>query len=71
MSAVTARITTKSQLVLPKEVRQKLGVGPGDTLEFRIDAKGVRIEKAQPQDDPFAAFDEWASAADDEAYRKL
>lgn len=71
MTKFAARITSKSQLVLPKEVRKRLDVGPGDTLEFRIDAKGVHIEKAVHQDDPFATFDEWASAADDEAYRDL
>jgi looped-hinge helix DNA binding domain, AbrB family len=71
MGKVIARITSKSQLVLPKEVRARLDVGPGDTLEFRIDGKGVHVEKAQTQDDPFATFDEWASKADDDAYRDL
>lgn len=71
MAKVVARITSKSQLVLPKEVRARLNVGPGDTLEFRIDAKSVRIEKATAQDDPFATFDEWATQADEDAYRDL
>lgn len=71
MTKITARVTSKSQLVLPREVRARLGVGPGDTLEFRIDAKGVHVEKAQPQDDPFATFDEWASKADNDAYKDL
>ncbi len=73
MSFMTAlaRITSKSQLVLPRAVRQKLGVGPGDTLVFRITPDGVRVEKAAKEDDPFAVFEEWAAAADDEAYRDL
>lgn len=71
MTKVTARITTKSQLVLPKEVRRELGVGPGDTLEFSVGPDGVRIEKAIVQDDPFATFSEWSSDADEEAYRDL
>lgn len=71
MVKANARITSKSQLVLPKEVRAKLGVGPGDTIEFCIDAKGVHVQKAQTVDDPFATFDEWASKADEEAYRDL
>lgn len=70
MPSARAKVTSKSQLVLPKEVREQLGVHPGDTLVFHYDKRGVRIEKA-PQDDPFAAFDEWSSAADDEAYRDL
>jgi antitoxin PrlF len=71
MNKATARITTKSQLVLPKAVRERLGVAPGDTLVFRFGADGVRVEKAAEQDDPFATFHEWASAADDEAYKDL
>ena len=44
---------------------------PGDTLIFDYGPKGVRIEKAAIDDDPFATFHEWASEADDEAYRDL
>lgn len=71
MAKAVARITSKSQLVLPKAVREQLGVGPGDTLVFDYGPDGVRIEKAHGDDDPFATFDEWTSAADDEAYRDL
>ncbi len=71
MHRSSARVTSKSQLVLPKAVRERLGVGPGDTLVFISGADGVRVEKAPVVDDPFAAFDEWATAADDEAYRDL
>jgi len=71
MPKTSARITSKSQLVLPKAVREQLGVGPGDVLVFEYGPDGVRIEKAGGDEDPFASFDEWASAADDEAYRTL
>lgn len=71
MPKASARITSKSQLVLPKAVRQQLGVGPGDLLVFEYGPDGVRVEKAAGEDDPFATFDEWTSAADDEAYRDL
>ena len=71
MTSPRAKITSKSQLVLPQAVRAKLGVGPGDTLVFHLDSKGVRVEKAAPSDDPFATFEEWSSAADDDAYRDL
>ena len=30
----TAKITSKGQITLPKEVRQRLGIGPGDEVEF-------------------------------------
>jgi antitoxin PrlF len=70
MSKAIARITTKSQLVLPKAIRDQLGVGPGDAVAFRTSPQGVVIEKVEA-DDPFATFDEWASEADDKAYRDL
>lgn len=71
MSRASARITSKSQLVLPQAVRRQLNVGPGDSVVFHYGPDGVRIEKETQQDDPFASFDEWSSAADDDAYRDL
>ncbi|MGE3247936.1 MAG: AbrB/MazE/SpoVT family DNA-binding domain-containing protein [Beijerinckiaceae bacterium] len=72
-TSVTSRISSKSQTVLPREVRERLNVGPGDRLRYVIDERGVRIEKvpAQAEDDPFATFHEWASPEDDEAYGDL
>jgi len=35
-------------------------------------AKGVLLEKAEPEgDDPFATFTEWSSEADERAYKSL
>jgi antitoxin PrlF len=72
--AAYSRVSVKSQTVLPKQVREALGVRPGDTLRYRITDEGVLVDKARPVaegDDPFAAFSEWGSAADDEAYGDL
>jgi antitoxin PrlF len=74
IEAVYSRVSVKSQTVLPKQVREALGVGPGDTVRYRITDKGVLIDKARvvhETDDPFAAFGEWAGAADSEAYDDL
>ena len=38
----TARVTSKGQITVPKAIREKLGVEPGDVLEF-ID-NGRRLE---------------------------
>ena len=72
--AAYSRVSVKSQTVLPKQVREALGVAPGDTLRYRITDHGVLIDKAPrvaDADDPFATFSEWAGAADDEAYGVL
>lgn len=43
---IFAKLTSKGQMTLPKDVRDALGVGPGDQVRFRINDDGsVRIEK--------------------------
>ena len=73
MTYVFSKITTKSQTVIPGEVRKKLGIKPGDRLRYEVTERGVTIMKAEKpiEDDPFAVFTEWASAADEEAYGNL
>jgi AbrB family looped-hinge helix DNA binding protein len=38
-----ARITSKGQITIPREVRLALGVRAGDRLLFESDGKGVRV----------------------------
>lgn len=38
-----ARITSKGQITIPREVRRTLGVRAGDSLVFESDRKGVRV----------------------------
>ena len=67
-----SKVSVKSQTVLPRDVREKLGIKPGDTLRYRLTDDGVLIDKAASEsDDPFASFSEWSSAADEKAYGKL
>lgn len=71
---MTSRVGVKSQTVVPKEVRAALGVGPGDQIGYTIsNGRGLltALKGPQPQDDPFAHFDEWASEADIEGYASL
>ena len=53
-------LTTKSQVTLPKAIREHLKVAPGDTVDFRIVADGsVRVmpagAKGRDADEPNAA----------------
>lgn len=43
------RITSKGQVTIPIEVRQRLGLLPHTEIEFRIDGKLARIVKATPR----------------------
>lgn len=73
MNAPVSKLTSKAQTVIPKAVREKLGLKPGDLLRYVFEGRRVVIERAPTdlEDDPFATFSEWASEADEEAYRSL
>jgi AbrB family looped-hinge helix DNA binding protein len=44
----TSTITSKGQLTLPRQVREHLRVGPGDAVDFVIDANGeVRVRAGE------------------------
>jgi antitoxin PrlF len=68
-----SKVSVKSQTVIPREVRERLALKPGDTLRYRVTEDGVLLDKASTNeiDDPFAAFSEWSSAADEKAYGGL
>ncbi len=68
-----SRVSTKCQTVLPRAVRERLAIDPGDSVRYRITDAGVLIDKAPPAeaDDPFTTFSEWAGANDDKAYGAL
>jgi antitoxin PrlF len=70
--AAYSKVSVKSQTVLPRTVREKLGIKPGDTLRYRVTEDGILLDKASPDvDDPFATFSEWSSEADEKAYGAL
>ncbi len=68
-----SKVSVKSQTVIPREVREQLGLQAGDTLRYRLTSEGVMIDKApvNEADDPFATFIEWSSEADEKAYANL
>ncbi len=58
---------------IPRKVRVRLRLNPGDTLRYRNTEEGVLLDKAPANeaDDPFATFSEWSNAADEKAYGDL
>ena len=76
MNAVFGKITSKAQTTVPKEVREALGVKPGDTLVYRIAKGKVTVARAEPLDRAYlksleSTLSEWASAEDAAAYDDL
>ena len=75
MKVVFAKITSKARTTLPKDVREALGVKPGDTLVYRIAKGKVTLARAEPIDRAYlkaveSTLSEWASA-EDAAYDDL
>jgi antitoxin PrlF len=70
---ITSKITIKAQTTIPHPVRAALQIRKGDELVYRIDGDRVILTKAkrEPIEDPFAAFSEWSSEADQRAYADL
>ncbi len=50
-----ARITSKGQITVPREIRRVLGVRTGDQLIFESDEAGVRVRPARTES-PFAKY---------------
>jgi antitoxin PrlF len=50
-----ARITSKGQITVPREIRRALGVGPGDRLLFEKGARGVSVRPMRVKS-PFAKY---------------
>ncbi len=41
------RVTSKGQVTIPKHVREKLGIGPGDEVGFREEGQAMIVEKME------------------------
>ena len=50
-----ARITSKGQITVPRDIRRTLGVHPGDRLLFESDSRGVRIRPLRAKS-PFEKY---------------
>jgi antitoxin PrlF len=51
----TSRVTSKGQITLPLEVRKRLGIGPGDEVEF-LEENGRYLLKKRVKDSPFDQY---------------
>jgi antitoxin PrlF len=44
---MTHRVGAKGQVVIPKPIRDELGIAPGDEVVFETDGKGVRVRRRE------------------------
>lgn len=67
---IKSRLTTKAQTTIPQPVRIALGLREGDEITYEIEGDRAVLRKAgtEPEEDPFAVFEEWNSEADRKGY---
>jgi AbrB family looped-hinge helix DNA binding protein len=41
---MTSRVGPKGQVVIPKAMREQLGIMPGDEVDFALEGEAVRVE---------------------------
>lgn len=71
-----SRVSSKGQVTLPRQIRQAIGVGPGDAVAYDVAQGVVTLRRLEPIDLAFHAavestLAEWGSKEDDEAYGDL
>lgn len=70
------KITAKGQTTIPQEIRALLNIKPGDRIVWEANHGSVQVRRAEPLDMDYlraleGTLSEWASAADEVAYRDL
>ena len=71
-----AKLSAGGQTSIPKSIREAAGIYTGDTLAFeahgeRVVVRRVARGREDAAQDIFETMSEWASAADEEAWRDL
>ena len=69
-----SKLTSKAQTVIPRDIRAKLDLKPGDVVRYRVTDAGVLIDKLphiEDEGEALASFAEWASDSDEQAFGGL
>ena len=60
MAVYRSKVTSKGRLTIPLEVRKRLGIKPGDELEFVTGKAATIVRRARRRKNPFDQwFDQW------------
>lgn len=73
---LTSKLTAKAQTTISREVRERLGLTPGDSLVYEVEGETVRLRRLAPVDLAYlravqATLSEWDSPEDEAAYAGL
>ena len=72
----TSRVTSKGQTTIPRVIREKLSLKPGDVLVYEVNDGEVRLRKQAPLDVAYLravqmTLSEWDSPEDAAAFDDL
>lgn len=56
MHRLSSSISSKGQVTVPQEIRKRLGVSPGDRIDFVIEGDLTVIRPSRSQDNPFEKY---------------
>lgn len=76
MTTYTSKLSSKGQVTIPSQVRERLSLEPGDTVIYEIEDGRAVLRRAEPFDVAYHAavsdtLDEWTTPQDDEAFDDL
>ena len=52
----TSSLSSKGQVTIPQEIRSRLGLAPGDRVEFAIEGDRTVLRPDRAKSDPFAKY---------------
>ena len=72
----TSKLSSRGQITIPREIREKLGLEPGHLIAYEIRDTEVILKRVEPFDVAFhkalsKTLDEWNSPEDEEAFNDL
>ena len=76
MGSKLAKVTSKGQTTVPRDVRDALHIAPGDILRFEVEGNHAIVSKVASEEYAYlkgldSTLGEWSSDADEDAYRDL
>jgi antitoxin PrlF len=71
-----SKISTKGQVTIPANIREALGIEPGDLIAYELQGKTVKLKKIEPFDAAYHSaiaetLEEWNSPEDEKAFNDL
>ena len=71
-----SKISVKGQITIPKEIRNAIGIKPGDLITYELRGETVKLRRVNPFDSLFHSaisetLEEWNSPEDEEAFNDL